>query len=299
MRTVPAASVHRPRSSEPRVGRVAGTPALGAAVRKARQHADLTLAELARRVSSSAASLHGIEDGSRSVAIELLQRIADATGAEPALLFREAGAVPGRLTAELLSDDLAGALSQGGLRGESRIALRRIHLGSRAGDYTSRPGASDGRAVDIEGVLFKRLLIDFAPDPESDGYARFTSADFIAYPSDLDEDGQRLRKRMMLAHMAGHAILAHDLGRTPQCHQRRGGVSEAEASWLGGCLLLPRPELVSTFRLIEGKYDVDDPDDFGELLADLARRCDVPVWLAARHLADTGVLLSAAGLDDL
>ena len=57
--------------------------------------------------------------------------------------------------------------------------------------------------------------------------------------------------------------------------------------------------VVSTFRLIEGKYDVDDPDDFGELLADLARRCDVPVWLAARHLADTGVLLSAAGLDDL
>lgn len=66
--------------------------ALGALVRKRRRDQHLTLNALAERVPMSASNLSRIELGSQGPpADEVIERIADALGAEPAELLRAAG----------------------------------------------------------------------------------------------------------------------------------------------------------------------------------------------------------------
>ncbi|HEX2015089.1 MAG TPA: XRE family transcriptional regulator [Solirubrobacteraceae bacterium] len=286
-----AAARHGPQS---RRQRIPASAELGAAIRVAREDAELRLKDVADITGSSVSSIQGIEAGTRSVPAALLSQIAAVVRAETAALFREAGMVPDQVTAQLLAADVAGALAEDGLSMPARAALRQIHLTTLAERCAVPSRDPRVTAVDVGELLFKGLGYD--TDARTDEERpRFDAGEFILYPARLDEAERRVERNWVLAHMAGHIILAGEARHAPRCAWQAGGALEAEADWIGGVLLLPRTTLVSTFQLIASKYDIDDPSQLGALMADVARRFDVPVWLAAHHVAAAGQLLWAAG----
>lgn len=277
-----------------RAQRIPASPALGAAIRAARDNAEMRLKDLADATGISVSTIQGIEAGTRSTPAPALSQIALAVQADTADLFREAGIVPDQVTAQLLSPDLAGCLAGDGLSTPARAALRQIHLTTLAEKYSLTSTDPRISSVDIDDLLFKALGYDTQAS-EEEGRARFGADEFILYPAALDEPDRRVDRKWVLGHMAGHVILAAEAGRAARCVAGAGGAIEGEADWIGGVLLLPRGTLVSTFQLIAGKYELDDPADLASLLADVARRFEVPVWLAAHHLAAAGQLLWATG----
>ena len=89
------------------------------------------------------------------------------------------------------------------------------------------------------------------------------------------------RRRSDVAHELAHALLDHDLSRV----ERLGDVTflscdptqEEEASWLSGCLLLPRTLLLAEVRRGSGAKDI-------------AKKCGVSERMAQYRLDVTGVV---------
>lgn len=93
------------------------------------------------------------------------------------------------------------------------------------------------------------------------------------------------RTRSDVAHEFAHLVLDHDLRETKSIagHQffTCDPEQEQEANWLGGCLLLPRPLLVSAAR--DGESDTD-----------LARRTHVTEEMARFRMQTSGARMQAA-----
>ena len=266
---------------------------LGYLLRRSREAAGLKLKQVAARAGTSETTLSLLERGQRAVPGHVLEQIIVITGADPSEAFRLAQIVPPQAAAEVLGTQVAGALDRGGLSPAARRALRRVHLGA----LTSRldPGVPVP-PVDPEQLLYEQLGIEIRPADLD--WARFATHELVEYGGQLDADGQRRRRNLVLAHMAGHAVLALDAERRPACDHAAGGTLEAEATWLAGLLLMPRPMLESEAQLLAGTYAVDDPAGLTSFVSEVAAAFAVPGWLAARHLGDAGLLAWAAGLED-
>jgi len=267
---------------------------LGNLLRRSREAAGLKQKQVAARAGTSETTLSLLERGQRAVPGHLLERIVAITGADGSDAFRLAQIVPPQAAAEVLGTQVAGALDRGGLSPAARRALRRVHLAALAA--RADPGVPVP-PVDPEQLLFDRFAIEIRPIAGIE-WARFATHELIEYPEDLDGDGQRRRRNLVVAHMAGHAALASDSQRRPACDHAAGGTLEAEATWLAGLVLMPRPMLESEAQLLAGTYDLDDPAGLVSFVSEVAAAFAVPGWLAARHLGDAGLLAWAAGLED-
>lgn len=267
---------------------------LGNLLRQAREAAGLKLKQVAARAGTSETTLSLLERGQRSVPGPLLERIVAITSADPSEAFRLAQIVPPQAAAEVLGTQVAGALDRGGLSQAARRALRRVHLAALAARID--PGVPVP-PVDPERLLYDRFEIEIRAVPGI-AWARFATYELIEYGEQLDADGKRGRRNLVLGHMAGHALLSRDAERRPACDHAAGGVAEAEATWVAGLVLMPRAMLESEAQLLAGTYQLDDPAGLASFVSEVASAFAVPGWLAARHLGDAGLLAWAAGLED-
>jgi transcriptional regulator with XRE-family HTH domain len=276
--------------------------ALGKLLREARGSASLREvqercgAKPGGKAAVSINTLWLLEKGRRAVSPELLDRIVLAVGADAGEAFRLAGLLPPKAAAEVLGPEVSHALSGPGLSDQARNALRRIHLAHLAeafsGDVTEPP-------VPVGDLLHAKLAIDHEPAEEV-GWARFTSTNTIGYAAMFEEPGRAADRSFMLAHMAGHGLIAQESGRTPHCSHEAGGRREAEATWLAGVILMPRGLLEDRFHLLRTYHDVErDDDGLDNLLGELANDFAVPRWLAMRHAGDAGLLAWAHLEEDL
>jgi transcriptional regulator with XRE-family HTH domain len=254
----------------------------------------LKLKHVAARAGTSETTLSLLERGQRSVPGQLLEQIVAITRADGSEAFRLAQIVPPQAAAEVLGSQVAGALDGGGLSSAARRALRRVHLAAIASRID--PGVPVP-PIDPERLLFDSFAVEIRAVPGIE-WGRFATPELVEYGEALDAGGQRRRRNLVLAHMAGHAMLASDAGRRPACDHAAGGTHEAESTWLAGLLLMPRPMLESEAQLLAGTYRLDDPAGLTSFVAEVAAAFSVPAWLAARHLGDAGLLAWAAGLED-
>jgi transcriptional regulator with XRE-family HTH domain len=252
----------------------------------------IPLRVVAEEAGTSITAISRLERGRRPMPAEKLARVVDAVGADPAVVFRLAGALPPVAAEEMLGQDLARALQGSGLSPAARTALRREHLAELTSELV---GGVNTPPVDVEAVLFKKLGVDY--EPESEARWHFHSPSEIRYPAADDDLDRASEKRLRLAHMAGHIVLSRDSGRAPVCSP--GRADEAEATYVAGLILMPRDLLRAEFQFIAiPSYDIDTPDGFGGLIADIAGRFAVPLWLAAGRAAETGLLAWTAGWEE-
>lgn len=268
---------------------------LGILLRCSRKAAGLKLKQVAASAGTSETTLSLLERGQRAVPAQLLEQIIAITGADGSAAFRLARIVPPQAATEVLGRQVAGAIDRGGLSPAARRALRRVHIGALAARIDSRVPVPP---VDPERLLFEQFGIEIRPVVGIE-WARFATPELVEYGQVLDREGQRRSRNLVLAHMAGHALLAFDAGRRPACEHAAGGTGEAEATWLAGLLLVPRSMLDSEAQLLAGTYRLDDPAGLTSFVAEVAAAFAVPAWLAARHLGDAGLLAWAAGLEDV
>jgi transcriptional regulator with XRE-family HTH domain len=285
--------VHVPAVSE-QPGSVAYPAELGLLLRQARDRAGLKLRDAARLAGTSPTTLSLLERGRRAVPADVLERIAEITGAQVSEVFRLAGTMPSQAAADVLGRELSAVLAGGGLSRAARRALRRVHLAALASKIASSSGLPP---VDAEGLLEREFSIELRA-VEDISWARFETAELVEYASGLDGDGQRSERAFVLGHMAGHALLARESRRRPQCSHAAGGTGEAEATWLAGLLLMPRPMLESEAQLLASTYPASTRDGLFSFVAAVADAFAVPGWMAASHLADTGQLAWAAGQEE-
>jgi transcriptional regulator with XRE-family HTH domain len=273
---------------------VAAPAELGLVLRAARRTSGLKLREAAARAGTSPTTLSLLERGRRAVPPDVLERIAEITGAQVSEVFRLAGTMPSQAAADVLGRELSSVLAGGGLSRPARRALRRVHLAAIAARIATSSGLPP---VDAEGLLEREFGIELRA-VEDMSWARFETAELIEYASVLDGDGQRSERALVLGHMAGHALLARESQRRPQCSHTAGGTGEAEATWLAGLLLMPRPMLESEAQLLASTYPASTREGLFSFVAAVADAFAVPAWMAASHLADAGQLAWAAGQEE-
>src|SRR4051794_20297545 len=94
-------------------GRDADRERLAAALREARRERGMTLTALAREIGYSVSHLSRLERGQRSSpSTDLLERLADALGLQPAPVFAAAGLLPPKVAVELAGPSFALAFAE-------------------------------------------------------------------------------------------------------------------------------------------------------------------------------------------
>lgn len=265
---------------------------LGQRIRQARRSRRLPLRVVAKESNTSVTAVSLLERGLRPMPPQKLAKVVDAVGADPGEIFRLVGAIPPVAVEEMLGSDLARVLQGGGLSPSARSALRREHLGALAAEHATR---TDVPPVDIEALLYEAMEIDFAAGDHTRW--SFATPGEIHYPREYDDAARSSERRLWLGHMAGHALIARESGLPAVC--AAGRLGEADATFLAGLLLMPRDLLRAEFQYIAiPSYDIGTPEGFGGLIADLASRFAVPLWLAARRAGETGLLAWAAGWEE-
>jgi transcriptional regulator with XRE-family HTH domain len=267
---------------------------LGRVLRDARQSAGIKLRVAAARARTSPTTLSLLERGQRAAPAEVLERLITITGVDASQVFRLAGTVPSRAAADVLGPEFSTLITSGGLTKPARSALRRAHLLAVAAKIS--PGA-DFPPVDIEEVLDREFSIEVRPAADA-AEPRFATPELVEYDACLDDPSRRAERDLILGHMSGHAVLGREAGRRPICTYSAGGSIEAQATWLAGLLLMPRHMLESEAQLLAGTYDVATSEGVASFVAEVAGAFAVPAWIAARHLADAGLLAWAAGLEE-
>lgn len=266
---------------------------LGRLLRASRQQRGLTLRAVSHRAGISVTTLSRLERGERALRRpELLDAVAVAAGADVAEAFRLAGMLPPDSATKLLGADVSRVLEGGLLGAAAWEALRREHLGRLAEALAVPAGAVP---VDIAAIAFEGLALDSRED-EGAGWLSFATAELITLPGGLTERERRFR----LAHGAGHALIARESGRRPDCRFAVGGRAEAEASYLASMLLMPREELHAELSAVAGSYDVTGPEapmNIASLIEDLAGAFQVPEWVVADRVGRDGLVAWVAGME--
>jgi transcriptional regulator with XRE-family HTH domain len=268
---------------------------LGELLRISRERAGLKLKDVADRSGASVTTLSLLERGQRQVPPDVLERIVASTGADASEAFRLAGIASPQAVSELSGGELIGALDRGGLSGAARSALRRAHLSSLAEAVRTTPAFPP---VDMERLLDDEFGIDIRSSDKADK-VRFATPELVEYPAELDEEEHRRERQFALGHMAAHALISRPAGRRPECSLSAGGVTEGEATWVAGLLLMPRRMLESEAQLLVGTYKVTESSGLSNFINEVASAFAVPAWVAARHLGDAGLLAWAAGMEEI
>jgi Zn-dependent peptidase ImmA (M78 family) len=95
---------------------------------------------------------------------------------------------------------------------------------------------------------------------------------------------------MLLAHAAGHLLLARDPGKEgPSCQYGSGSIAEHEADYLAEFIAVPPARLRAEREKLAGDYDPDQDEDFLASVADLAAAFQVPATVIVTRIAAEGI----------
>ena len=251
---------------------------LGRYLRGARERGKLRQSDVAVRAGISTTSLSRLETGDRAVRVDVLARVADAAGADPGEAFRLAGQAPPQAMRELLGREIEGALDRGRLSTAAREVLRDLHLQRLAERLLAQQRAARA-PVSVDDVLFHGLGVDMCDD--GDGDVRLRNAETIEYAAAGGDPRESPSGRLALADIAGLVVLADGADPTaPGTRHRR-----ADARRFAVHLLVPESLLKSELPGISQPWDVWDEEGCGGLVGDVARRFEVPPWVAMKQLS--------------
>lgn len=264
--------------------RAAGS-ALADALASARRTAGLSLTAVADSAGTSASHLSRLERGERTgVSPALVERLAKALQVDPTDLLSSAGYLAAEVSAALSEPDLARALGPGSLPTETRDLLRRRHIAAVAEKWRREAGEPAVQVDPVTVLKAHNLTVYF--DRESRTQVRFPDgAHAIVNPS-----GGPIPARFLVAHAAGHAALQAE----PACDLESQSDSELDATAFAGFLLGPHAGVLQACREASPRYDVWEPQAATGFITEVAGHLGMPVWLAARRLAEDGRLAEAA-----
>lgn len=250
-----------------------------------RQRVGLSLAALADAAGTSPSHLSRLERGERKgVSAALLERIARALRIDPAVLLGAAGVLAADVSVALAEAGLARALGPGALPAATRDALRRLHIAAVADDWRRHAGEPP-IPVDPVRVLGAHLITVYY-DGGSPVPLRFPDgAHAVINPS-----GGPITARFLAAHAAGHAALQDE----PACDIESQSDHELDATAFAGFVLAPHGGVLQACRQAAPSYDVWAPESATRFMSEVAERLGMPVWLAARRVAEDGRLAEAA-----
>jgi len=172
-----------------------------------------------------------------------------------------------------------------------RVSLeKRADLGLRANDPLNPAGLAENLGItvwtptDVPGFSQEGIEILLRRDPDSWSAVtlRLPGADLII----LNSAHSMARQNSDLMHELAHILLAHtptrvDVSEDQQLLLRtHDGSQEEEAGWLAGCLLLPRPALLTILRL-------------GGATRDAARKYGVSLDMLTYRIRIAGVEIQA------
>ncbi|MET8631665.1 XRE family transcriptional regulator [Streptomyces sp. NPDC004680] len=265
-----------------RVRGTAGHGPLGAALRKARKRAGLSLREAADGTGISYSTLSRVENGLVPMpSLEAAAAVARNVGLDE----REALRLGGRLVppgfAELADPGLKRAVRGGRLSPAAVGALRQVHLRELASEFSAGLGA--GRPVNIRLAAKLLGLGLVASCRQEAGFA----ADGMSYRIPAAADHSHVAQRIWSAHGLAHKLIADDAGAAPGCRpQERGSAEEREAAYVASRILVP-PALLAAELRQSPLPPSDSPPAFIAALERVASRFRVPAdWAAARLAED-------------
>jgi transcriptional regulator with XRE-family HTH domain len=256
---------------------------LGQMIRKARTKKGLALRAIRSSTGISLAQLHGIEAGTRGPkSPEQVITLARAVGADERAALAVTRHVPDDTTAKLLGPRLRRTLTAGSLSKGAEVALREQHLRALAEEF--RPPGSD-IPVAVDDALYSVLGVDYQ---NSMSGPLFENAGMFLVPEDTEPSSPR--GRMLLAHAAGHVMLARDSGASPNCDATGETAVEHEADFLAALFAVPPTLLRAEFEQVARDHDLDDDDQLGRVVVEIAAAFVVPARIAAIRLASDGHL---------
>jgi transcriptional regulator with XRE-family HTH domain len=257
----------------------------GASLRAIREAKGLKQSAVAEDAGITSSHLSRLEAGKRiGVTRGLLAKLAEAMKEDPAKLYAAAGLLPPRLERELCDPELGLALEGERLPDTSRNALRRIHI-SRKSELVLADARVYSTPVDAESIL-RTLGYELKISADLDRAVEFRSRRVVALLTRQD----RTRERFWCAHAAGHVVLEDE----PECScDRVFEPDEQDATAMAGFLLAPRAALSDVFHRLAGSHNVW-ANSAATLLADVADLLEIPLWLAARRIAEERLLSDAA-----
>ncbi|MCW2899042.1 MAG: family transcriptional regulator [Streptosporangiaceae bacterium] len=205
---------------------------LGAALRKARNRAGLSLRVAAAGTGISYSTLSRIENGLLPMpTLDAAVAVARNVGFDEREALRLAGRLAPPGSAELADPGLKRALSGGRLSPGAVGALRQVHLRELTSEFSAGLGA--GRPVDVR-LAAKQLGLALVAScrPEA-GFA----SDGMSYRVPAATGDSHVAQRLWSAHGVAHCLIADDNGAAPECRpQERASAAEREATYVA-----PRP----------------------------------------------------------
>jgi len=259
----------------------------GKRIRSARRAAGLTVDKLAELIGRDKSHLSRVEAGTRVAAEDMVEAIAGHLGVPAASILIADGRLPRKVTAALASGALEHALAAPVLNDVSVPQLRRIHLAALAESHIERTYGTLAEAPRVA-----RLVQDLGIR------VSLTQAGGLAAVADrhysIGPDIPRDHHALVLAHLAGHALLEH-----PGCHIAGFAPEEYEATAIATFLLAPRAALRTTALRLRNELKLEAWADVSDLIALAAERFTMPVWAMCRRLAEDGLLAEMAEVPEL
>ncbi|MET8386492.1 XRE family transcriptional regulator [Streptosporangium canum] len=254
---------------------------LGAALRRARRRAGLTLRAAADGTGISYSTLSRIENG-RGIApsLDVAMAVARKVGLEEREVLRLAGPLARAGAIQLVDPDIRRALTAGRLSPNALGALRREHLRELASEFSASLGA--GRPVDMR-MAAKQLGLAVVACRTEAGF----DYDGATYRIPAAVAGSHVSQRSWIARGIAHRLIASERGSPPKCQP--GALStkeEREATYVAAHVMVPRPLLAAELR--KDPLSASAPAvAFTAALERVASRFRAPAgWAAARLTED-------------
>ena len=260
--------------------------AQGLALARVRSARGLSISEVARRSAISVGHLSRLESGERQPSERVVNQIAVALGIPVHELQHALGVASSQAMAVAADTACAFAFTPEALPG-TRQLLRRVHVGAVAEQWRRQSVRAQGGEV--------RVPVDPAGALRAMGYRLSPSRPGLAVHfagSNRLEVGcpdEPVRQRFLLAHAAGHIALEGPVS----CDLASFSDGELDASAFAAHLLMPRAELRRIVLSLGSAWNLWSGEGAG-MLAELAERFAVPLWMAVRRAAEEGFLAELA-----
>lgn len=247
----------------------------------------MTVEKLAALAEIDKGHLSRIETGHRNLSEDLAAVLAGHLGLPAESLLIASGRLPSTVISTLATEAVARALAPPQLLDETLPALRRLHLAKIAEEHLIAVfGSADQPQRAPRLVSAAGLTLGRAADA---GIQRVAPGRYTIGP-DIPEDHAPL--------VAGH-LVAHEVLGNGACDFATFGDDELEATALGSFLLAPRPALRSLALRLRSERRVEPWGDVTAMITLVAERFALPVWVAARRLAEDGLLNEMVEVPDL